>query len=103
MERRRLEQENLRDRILREVEQLAEQLRARYGALEHLRLTMDTLADRNLELSEQAVILGQEDRLLLFTAEARRLQRKQSYLSELLDCRRLEIELDRATGRVITQ
>lgn len=102
MERCRLEYENLKRRISLEVEQLVVQLLARYGTLEHFSRTMDTVAGRNLELSEQAVILGQEDRLLYLMAEARQLQRKQNYLADLLDCRRLEIELDRATGSVIT-
>jgi outer membrane protein TolC len=98
MERCRLDQESLKEKITMEVEQLASRLDMRYREAEHLQQTVEPMALRDRSLSEQAVAAGQLDQVQYLAAEARRLQRRQSYLSELLECRRLEVELDLATG-----
>jgi outer membrane protein TolC len=88
-------------RIAVEIEQLAEQLRSSATDLEYHQQTIAPLVERAVALSESAVAAGQADLLQSLTAEARRLGQQQTYLSKLLDYRRLEIDLDLALGRAI--
>jgi outer membrane protein TolC len=103
VEQRGLEIEAKRSAIRREVEELLERLGARGSELERFRQTSEPLAVRAVELSERAVQAGQADLVQRLTAEARKLSQHQTYLSKLLDYRRLEIELDHAVGKAIPQ
>ena len=102
-ERCQMNLEALKRKVSLEVEQLVTQLRARYSELERTRETLDAIVSRDLELSEQAMNLGRSDRTQVLLAQARQLQRQQAFLADLLDSRRLEIELDRATGSILRQ
>jgi outer membrane protein TolC len=99
----RQELEAARLRVRLQVGQVVAQLRGKYEELAQLRGLVTTLADRDVSLSEAAVAAGRIDEVQHLAALARRLQRRQTYLSSLLDCRRLEIELDWAAGAAITQ
>jgi outer membrane protein TolC len=88
----------LKKEIRMEVERTAAQLKARYEALEHFDKTIAPILARELTLAEESMTLGQTDRLQYLLAQAQGLQRRQSYLTDLLEYRRLEIELDRLTG-----
>jgi outer membrane protein TolC len=87
--------------IATEIERVVEQLRSSATDLEYHQQTIAPLVDRAVALSESAVAAGQADLLQSLTAEARKLGQQQTYVSKLLDYRRLEIELDQALGRAI--
>jgi outer membrane protein TolC len=96
-------QMNLADQkrqVRMEVEQTAAQLRARYGVVEQFDKTIAPILARDIALAEESVNLGQMDRLQYLLAKVQGIQRQQAYLTDLLECRRLEIELDRITGSV---
>jgi outer membrane protein TolC len=101
IERCRLELDTAKRRIGLEVEELVLRLRERAAELELYRQSVAPLLTRDIQLAEQAVAEGQADLLERLSAEARQISRQQAYLSKLLDCRRLEIELDRALGQAI--
>jgi outer membrane protein TolC len=86
-----------------EVEQTAAQLQARYGILEHFDKEIAPILARDLTLTEESMNLGQTDRLQYLLAQAQGLQRRQAYMTDLLEYRRLEIELDRVTGSILPQ
>jgi outer membrane protein, heavy metal efflux system len=93
----------LKRQIRMEVEQTAAQLQARYGALEHFTKAIAPILARDLTLTEESIHLGQTDQLQYLLAQAQGLQRRQTYLTDLLEYRRLEIELDRVTGSILPQ
>jgi outer membrane protein TolC len=101
VERWQFEYEALKRKISLEVEELVAQLRGRYARLEEFRQKIEPIAVRDRQLAQQAVALGQADQLQDLMAAARQLQRQRDYLADLLECRRLESELDRATGSAI--
>jgi outer membrane protein TolC len=89
--------------IRMDVEQAATQLQAHCKVVEHTGQAVEPILARNLSLAEESMKLGQTDRMQYLLAQAQGLQRRQAYLKELLEYRRLEIELDRVTGNVIPQ
>jgi outer membrane protein, heavy metal efflux system len=91
----------LRRQIRMEVEQTATQLQARYRVLEHFDKAIAPILARDLTLIEESMHLGQTDQLQYLLAQAQGLQRRQAYLTDLLEYRRLEIELDRVTGSIL--
>ncbi len=98
-----LEYQALENSISMEVVELVEKLRARSGELELYKETIEPLTSRDVELSEKALAAGRGDMLQRLMAEARRLRRRQTDVSSLLECRRLEIGLDQALGNAIPQ
>jgi cobalt-zinc-cadmium efflux system outer membrane protein len=88
-------------RISLEVGQLLERLRSGAEDLEYYRQKIEPLAARAVELSELAVAAGRADLRQRLTEEAQRLSQRRTYLTKLLDYRRLEIELDQALGNAI--
>lgn len=103
LEQCRTEVEAMKSRINMEVEELVERLRAHSSELEYYRQTIEPLAQLDIDLSERAIEAGRSDLLQRLTAEAQRLRQQQTYISKLRDYRRLEIELDQATGNAIQQ
>jgi outer membrane protein TolC len=101
LEKTQLELAYLKRTIGLEVEQVVAQLQTHYSGLKHFDSIVNALLQNGIALSEQSVNLGQTDQLQYLLAKAQQLQRRQNYLTDLLECRRLEIELDRATGTVI--
>jgi outer membrane protein TolC len=91
----------LKRQMRMEVEQTVAQLQARYGALEHFDKAIAPILARDLTLIEESMHLGQTDQLQYLLANAQGLQRRQAYLTDLLEYRRLEIELDRVTGSIL--
>jgi outer membrane protein TolC len=91
----------LKRQIRMQVEQTATQLQARYKALEYFDKMIAPILACDLTLAEQSVALKQTDGLQFLLAQAQGLQRRQAYLTDLLECRRLEIELERVTGSII--
>jgi outer membrane protein TolC len=91
----------LKRQIRLETEQAATQLQARFRSLEHYDKEIAPILARNLTLAEESMHLGQTDRLQYLLAQAQELQRRQAYLTDLLEYRRLEIELDRVTGSIL--
>ena len=96
-----LEYEAMKSRIALEVEELVERLRARFGELEIYAQQIEPVASRDVELSQQALSAGRSDAIQYLTAQLRQFRRRQTYLDNLLECRRLEISLDQATGNAI--
>jgi outer membrane protein TolC len=103
VQRSQMELAALRRQIHIEVEQTATQLQARYRALEHFAKAIAPILDRGLTLAEESMALGQTDQLQHLLSQAQGLQRQQAYLTDLLEYRRLEIELDRVTGSIFPQ
>lgn len=101
VERCQLELEAARRRVALELQEVLAGLRERGAELElYLRETEPT-ANRLVQLASQAVAAGLADSLEELSAEARRLQHRQAFLSKLLEYRRLEIELDLVLGAAI--
>jgi outer membrane protein TolC len=92
---------DLKKQIRMQVEKAATQLQAHYKALEQIDKTIVPILSRELTLAEESMKLGQADRMQYLLAQAQGLQRRQSYLTDLLEYRRLEIELDRVTGNIL--
>jgi outer membrane protein TolC len=101
VERCQLELEAARRRVALELEEALAGLREREAELELYLRETEPAANRLVEQSRQAVAAGQAEELEHLSAEARRLQHRQAFLSKLLEYRRLEIELDLALGRAI--
>lgn len=101
LERCQLELEAARRRVALELNEVLAGLREHGAGLElYLRETQPA-ANRLVEQAREAVAAGGAEELEHLSAEARRLQHRQAFLSKLLEYRRLEIELDLALGRAI--
>lgn len=98
-----LEYQALENSIAMEVVELVEMLRARFDELELYNQTIEPLISRDVEVAERALAIGQGNMMQRLMAEARRLRRRQTYVSSLLECRHLEIGLDQALGNAIPQ
>ncbi len=101
VERRKLEQENWKQKIGVEIEDLVLQLQARYLQAEHFIRETDPALQKEWDHSRQAAAVGDTDPVPFLEARLRRIEKQQDYLANLLECRRLEIEVDRATGTII--
>jgi outer membrane protein TolC len=98
LDRRKSESASEKQKVSIEVDQTVAQLKSRYGQLESLKRVLESISLRDIETAREAVNAGRSDEMQVPKAEARHLQRRQSYLSGLMECRRPEIELDRLMG-----